>query len=118
VLKISESFGASVIVPFSLIETPRASPFKTSARVLTDQIAGSPARAKTENVKTKAAKKAAKKNIFSFVRCCVFRFVIYQYKHKNRQKDTTNKTFKWFSVKKSALSILFVNQIKKREMTY
>jgi len=37
----SVSFGARVIVPVSLIDTPFASPFSTSAREFTDQINGS-----------------------------------------------------------------------------
>src|SRR6476469_1978015 len=49
VLNISLSFGARLIVPFASIDTPRASPLRTSARELTDQTCGSAALAIRQN---------------------------------------------------------------------
>src|SRR6185369_9328838 len=49
VLNISVSLGAKVIVPFWSIETPRASPLRTSERESTVHIEGSAACNKLEN---------------------------------------------------------------------
>src|SRR5688500_12916271 len=57
VLKSSFSFGARVIVPFASTETLRASPFSTSARVLTVQICGSLASTAERNIVVKRRKK-------------------------------------------------------------
>src|ERR1051326_759533 len=59
VLKTSLSFGASINTPVSLIETPRASPFKSSVRPLVSQTIGWPARAgRARKVRSKVVRMA------------------------------------------------------------